>query len=207
MNTHPSVAHPSPRQDSLVRVAVGRCSLGLALVAWTDRGVRAVLLGDDQAALTLDLQARLPGASLVAVEASADDPLSRVIALIESPRVAQPIAIDAGGTAFQRSVWEALREIPAGSTASYTDLARRLGRPSAVRAVAGACAANPLAVVVPCHRAVRSDGTLAGYRWGVERKRALLSRERRSPSSKAASAGMRSSSDQRASAVASSLPP
>ncbi|MBP6834664.1 MAG: methylated-DNA--[protein]-cysteine S-methyltransferase [Deltaproteobacteria bacterium] len=177
MNTHPSVAHPSPRQDSLVRVAVGRCSLGLALVAWTDRGVRAVLLGDDRAELTHDLQARLPGASLVAVEASADDPLSRVIALIESPRVAQPIAIDAGGTAFQRSVWEALREIPAGSTASYTDLARRLGRPSAVRAVAGACAANPLAVVVPCHRAVRSDGTLAGYRWGVERKRALLSRE------------------------------
>jgi AraC family transcriptional regulator of adaptative response/methylated-DNA-[protein]-cysteine methyltransferase len=176
MNTHRSVAH-SPRQDTLVRVAVAPCSLGLALVAWTDRGVCAVLLGDDRAALILDLRARLPGASLVEVEASADDPLSRVIALIESPRVAQPIAIDAGGTAFQRSVWAALGEIPAGSTASYTDIARRLGRPSAVRAVAGACAANPLAVVVPCHRAVRSDGTLAGYRWGIERKRALLSRE------------------------------
>lgn len=160
-----------------MRVAVGRCSLGLALVAWTDRGVCAVLLGDDQAALTRDLEARLPDASLAAAEASADDPLSRVIALIESPRVAQPIAIDAGGTAFQRSVWAALREIPAGSTASYTELARRLGRPSAARAVAGACAANPLAVVVPCHRALRSDGSLAGYRWGVERKRALLSRE------------------------------
>jgi len=177
MNTHRSIAHSSPVQRSLVRVAVGRCSLGLALVAWTDRGVCAVLLGDDQAALTLDLEARLPGASLVAAEASADDPLSRVIALIESPRVAQPIAIDPGGTGFQRSVWAALGEIPAGSTASYTDIARRLGRPSAVRAVAGACAANPLAVLVPCHRAVRSDGGLAGYRWGVERKRALLSRE------------------------------
>lgn len=156
---------------------MGRCSLGLALVAWTDRGVCAVLLGDDQAALTLDLEARLPHASLVAAEASADDPLSRVIALIESPRVAQPIAIDARGTAFQRSVWAALREIAPGSTSSYTELALRIGRPGAVRAVAGACAANPLAVVIPCHRALRSDGSLAGYRWGVERKRALLSRE------------------------------
>ncbi len=160
-----------------MQVAVGRCSLGLALVAWTDRGLCAVLLGDDREALLRDLEARLPDAALVPVEPSTGDPLARVIALIESPRDAQPLAIDARGTAFQRGVWSALREIPAGSTASYTDIAHRLGRPKAVRAVAGACAANPLAVVVPCHRVRRSDGSLAGYRWGVERKRALLERE------------------------------
>jgi len=160
-----------------VQVAVGRCSLGLVLVAWTPQGLRAVLLGDDRAALLRDLEARLPDAALVPVEPSADDPFARVIALIESPRGDAELAIDAHGTAFQRSVWSALREIPPGSTASYTDIARRLGRPDAVRAVAGACAANPLAVVVPCHRVRRSDGSLAGYRWGVERKRALLARE------------------------------
>jgi AraC family transcriptional regulator of adaptative response/methylated-DNA-[protein]-cysteine methyltransferase len=177
MNTHSSAPHRSPRQGSPVQVAIDRCPLGLVLAAWTSQGLCAVLLGDDRAALLRDLEARLPSAALVAVEPSADDPIARVIALIESPRGAQELAIDARGTAFQRSVWSALREIPAGSTASYADIALRLGRPKAVRAVAGACAANPLAVVVPCHRVLRSDGSLSGYRWGVERKRALLARE------------------------------
>lgn len=162
-----------------LRVAVGASSLGAVLVAQGARGLSAVLLGDDAGALWRDLRGRLPDAAHVAGDAATDELLARVIALVESPRRAPDLPLDPAGTAFQRAVWAALQGIPAGSTASYADVARRIGSPGAARAVARACGANPLAVVVPCHRVVRSDGALSGYRWGVQRKRSLLEREAR----------------------------
>ena len=154
-------------------------SLGLVLVARsaTSDGLCAVLLGDDRETLRRELQDRFPGATLIEGDAALHAQAMRVVELVESPERGLDIELDLRGTEFQRMVWQALREIPAGSTATYTEIARRIGRPAAVRAVGHACGANPLAVIVPCHRAVRSDGTLAGYRWGIERKRILLERE------------------------------
>lgn len=160
-----------------IRFAIGESSIGLVLVAQGDQGVMAVLIGDDRDALRNDLVGRFPGATLLAGNADIDVPTARVIEYIESPTRQLDMAMDMRGSDFQLEVWRALRNIPAGSVASYTDIARIIGRPNAVRAVAAACAANPLAVVVPCHRVVRRDGGLAGYRWGTERKRALLDRE------------------------------
>ena len=157
--------------------AVGECSLGSVLVAATGKGVCAILLGDDPDALVRELQDRFSKAELVGGDRDFERLVAQVVGLIEAPALGLDLPLDIRGTAFQQRVWQALRDIPAGSTASYTDIARRIGDPKAVRAVAGACATNPIAVAIPCHRVVRSSGALAGYHWGVERKRALLERE------------------------------
>ncbi len=135
------------------------------------------LLGDDPDALVRDLQDRFPNARLIGGNADFERVVARVVGLVEAPSLGLDLPLDVRGTAFQQRVWQALREIPAGSTASYTEIARRIGKPSAVRAVAQACASNAIAVAIPCHRVVRTDGTLSGYRWGVKRKRTLLQRE------------------------------
>ena len=160
-----------------IRFAVGQCSLGSILVAATERGVCAITLGDDPDALVRDLQDRFPSATLTGGDAAFERWVATVVGFVEAPRLGLDLPLDVRGTAFQQRVWRALREIPPGSTASYADIAMRLGEPKAVRAVAQACAANALAVAIPCHRVVRKDGALSGYRWGVERKRELLKRE------------------------------
>ena len=157
--------------------AVGECWLGSILVAATDTGVCAILLGDDPDALVCELQDRFPRAQLAGGDRDFERLVAKVVGLVEAPALGLDLPLDVRGTAFQQRVWQALRDIPAGSTASYADIARRIGAPKAVRGVAGACAANPIAVAIPCHRVVRSNGALAGYRWGVDRKRALLERE------------------------------
>jgi AraC family transcriptional regulator of adaptative response/methylated-DNA-[protein]-cysteine methyltransferase len=162
-----------------IRFAIGECSLGAILVAKSDRGVCAILLGDDPDTLARDLQDRFPRARLIGGDRGFEQLVARVVGLVETPAMGLGLPLDVRGTAFQQRVWQALREIPAGSTASYTEIAKRIGAPKAVRAVAQACAANPLAVAIPCHRVVRNDGGLSGYRWGVERKRALLEKEGR----------------------------
>lgn len=163
--------------SSDIRFAIGECSLGSILVARSEIGVCAILLGDDPDALARELQDRFPQATLIGGDAEFEDLVARVVGLVEAPGLGLDLPLDVRGTAFQRRVWQALQEIPAGSTASYTEIAHRIGAPKAVRAVAQACAANQLAVAIPCHRVVRSDGALSGYRWGVERKRSLLQRE------------------------------
>jgi len=160
-----------------IRFAVGECSLGSILVARSEIGICAILLGDDPDALARDLQDRFPKATIIGGDAEFEELVARVVGLMESPQLGLDLPLDVRGTAFQRRVWQALQEIPAGSTASYTEIAARIGSPKSVRAVAQACAANPLAVAIPCHRVVRNDGGLSGYRWGVERKRTLLQRE------------------------------
>jgi AraC family transcriptional regulator of adaptative response/methylated-DNA-[protein]-cysteine methyltransferase len=161
-----------------IRFAVGECSLGAIVVAQSERGICAILLGDDAEALLRDLQDRFPRARLVGGDREFEGIVANVVGLVEAPRVGLALPLDIRGTAFQQRVWQALREIPSGETASYTEIAARVGSSRAVRAVAQACAANALAVAIPCHRVVRSDGNLSGYRWGVERKRALLDREK-----------------------------
>lgn len=160
-----------------IRFAVGECSLGTILVAATDKGVCAILLGDDPDALLRDLQDRFPKAHLIGGDGDFERLVAKIVGFVEAPQLGLDLPLDVRGTAFQQRVWQALREIPVGETASYTDVAKRIGSPKAVRAVAGACASNAIAVAIPCHRVVRSDGGLSGYRWGVERKRALLDRE------------------------------
>lgn len=161
-----------------IRFAVGECSLGSILVAASERGVCAILLGDDPGELVEDLQDRFPKSELIGGDAAFEETIAKVVGFVEAPRLGLNLPLDVRGTAFQQRVWQALQEIPAGSTASYTEIANRLGLPKAVRAVAGACAANAIAVAIPCHRVLRTDGNLSGYRWGVERKRALLEREK-----------------------------
>jgi AraC family transcriptional regulator of adaptative response/methylated-DNA-[protein]-cysteine methyltransferase len=162
-----------------IRFAVGECSLGSILVARSEIGVCAILLGDDPDALARDLQDRFPRATLIGGDAEFEELVARVVGLVEAPGLGIDLPLDVRGTAFQRRVWQALQDIPAGSTVSYTEIANRIGSPKSVRAVARACAANALAVAIPCHRVVRNDGSLSGYRWGVERKRTLLQREAR----------------------------
>lgn len=169
--------HPEGTEAEEIRFAMGESSVGSVLVATTRKGVVSVLLGEDAGVLLLDLQERFPKARLLRTDRDDKAFMARVVAFIEAPRTGFDLPLDLRGTAFQRMVWDALRDIPAGQVLSYTELARRIGLPRAVRAVASACAANRLAVVIPCHRVVRSDGTLSGYAWGVERKRALLDRE------------------------------
>ncbi|HJW23979.1 MAG TPA: bifunctional DNA-binding transcriptional regulator/O6-methylguanine-DNA methyltransferase Ada [Rhodocyclaceae bacterium] len=163
--------------DVDIRFAVGQCSLGAILVAQSPRGICAILLGDDPETLVRDLQDRFPAARLEGGDAGFEEQVARVVGFIEAPRLGLDLPLDIRGTAFQQRVWQALGRIPPGETASYGEIARRIGAPAAVRAVAAACAANPLAVAIPCHRVVRTDGSLSGYRWGVERKRILLERE------------------------------
>jgi AraC family transcriptional regulator of adaptative response/methylated-DNA-[protein]-cysteine methyltransferase len=160
-----------------IRFAVGECSLGSILVAATEKGVCAIQLGDDPEALVRGLQDRFPKARLIGGDTTFEQLVARVVALVEAPGNGPDLPLDVRGTAFQRLVWQALRDIPPGSTASYGEIAQRIGRPKAVRAVAQACASNDIAVAIPCHRVVRRDGGLSGYRWGIERKRALLERE------------------------------
>jgi AraC family transcriptional regulator of adaptative response/methylated-DNA-[protein]-cysteine methyltransferase len=160
-----------------VQFAVGECSLGSILVAATPRGICAILLGDDPDALTRELQDLFPNAELQPGNREFERWMAAVIGLVEQPRTGVELPLDVQGTAFQQRVWRALTSIPVGATRSYADIARQVGAPEAVRAVAAACAANKLAVAIPCHRVVRKDGSLSGYRWGVERKRSLLERE------------------------------
>jgi AraC family transcriptional regulator of adaptative response/methylated-DNA-[protein]-cysteine methyltransferase len=160
-----------------IRFAIGECSLGSILVAHSDRGICAILLGDDPGKLARDLQDSFPHANLIGGDNDFERLVAKVVGFIEAPDIGLDLPLDIRGTAFQQRVWQALREIPVGETASYTDIAKRIGSPKAVRAVVQACAANALAVAIPCHRVVRNDGTLSGYRWGVERKRALLEKE------------------------------
>ena len=160
-----------------IRFAIGQCSLGAILVASSAKGICAILLGDDPDRLARDLQDQFPNARLIGDDAEFARLVAHVVGFVEAPRQGLDLPLDVRGTAFQQRVWEALRKIPAGSTASYSEIAERIGAPKAVRAVAQACATNKIAVAIPCHRVVRNDGALSGYRWGVERKRTLLERE------------------------------
>jgi AraC family transcriptional regulator of adaptative response/methylated-DNA-[protein]-cysteine methyltransferase len=164
-------------RGATIRFAVGQSSLGAILVAATDKGVCAIQFGEDPDALVRGLQDRFASAELVGGDAAFEGLVAQVVGMVEAPQASLDLPLDVKGTAFQERVWRALRDIPPGQTASYAHIAARIGRPKAVRAVAQACAANPAAVAIPCHRVVRSDGAISGYRWGVERKRALLARE------------------------------
>lgn len=161
-----------------IRFAVGPCTFGSVLAAATETGVCAILLGDDPDRLLRDLQDRFPRAELIGGDPAFEQTVALVVGLVEAPGQRVELPLDIAGTAFQQRVWTALRAIPAGRTASYAEVAQAIGMPAAVRAVARACGANMLAVAIPCHRVVRSDGSLSGYRWGIDRKRALLQRER-----------------------------
>ncbi|HET8656012.1 MAG TPA: methylated-DNA--[protein]-cysteine S-methyltransferase [Longimicrobiaceae bacterium] len=171
--------HARTHAPDTIRFTIADSSLGRVLVARSARGLSAVLLGDRDDALERGLRERFPRATLRQDDVGQSALAAEVTALVESPAGRVDVPLDLRGTEFQRSVWSALREIPAGETVSYSEIARRIGRPRSVRAVAGACGANPIAVVVPCHRALGSDGRLSGYRWGIERKRMLLEREAR----------------------------
>lgn len=160
-----------------IRYATRECSLGTILAARTVRGICAILLGDSAEPLAADLRSRFPKATFALADGDFEEDLARVIALVETPAIGANLPLDIRGTAFQRRVWQELQRIPAGSTASYAEVAERIGAKGSARAVAQACAANSLAVAIPCHRVVRGDGGLSGYRWGVERKRTLLGRE------------------------------
>lgn len=160
-----------------IRFAIGESSLGLILVAKSERGICAILMGDDRAELMRDLQDRFSQTTAIGEDEDSEAAVAKVVRFAETPASGFDMPLDIRGTAFQQRVWEALREIPVGSTVNYMDIAVRIGSPRSVRAVAQACGANALALAVPCHRVVRNDGALSGYRWGVERKRMLLDRE------------------------------
>jgi AraC family transcriptional regulator of adaptative response/methylated-DNA-[protein]-cysteine methyltransferase len=170
-------AYRAGGRDITIRFAVGQCWLGSILVAATDKGVCAISLGDNPDALVRDLQDRFPQASLIGGDQDFEQWMAQVVGFVATPTHGLDLPLDIRGTAFQQRVWQALRDIPPGTTASYHEIAAHIGRPQAARAVAQACALNPLAVAIPCHRVVRTDGALSGYRWGVERKRALLEYE------------------------------
>ena len=176
----------TPRQfrngghGTAIHYAIGNSTLGLVLIASSQRGICAILMGDESdegKALIEDLCQRFPNAAIKEADAGFADTVKAVVRFVETPKAGLDLPLDIRGTAFQQRVWQALRAIPPGETASYTDIAARIGSPKAVRAVASACAANPLAVAVPCHRILRNDGGLSGYRWGIERKKVLLERE------------------------------
>lgn len=161
-----------------IRFAIGECSLGSILVASSEKGVCAISLGDDPHQLVKEFQDRFPKARLIGGDKNFERVVAQVIGFVEAPQLGLNLPLDVRGTAFQQRVWKALGKLPAGSTASYTEIAKRIGAPKAIRAVAGACAANVIAVAIPCHRVLRNDGNLSGYRWGVERKRSLLEKEK-----------------------------
>lgn len=163
--------------DTEIRFAIGECTLGAILVAASARGICTIALGDAPEKLLNELQDQFPRAHLVGGDRAFEEWVAKVVGFVETPSLGLDLPLDIRGTAFQQRVWQALKEIPVGSTVSYTDIANRINMPKAARAVAGACAANKLAVAIPCHRVVRSDGDLSGYRWGIERKHALLERE------------------------------
>ncbi len=163
--------------SEIIGRSIHRTELGCALIAVSAQGVCAILLGDERAVLEADFHRRFPNVAGSGLSADRDRLVDDVLAVIDAPAAPVTFPLDARGTPFRRRVWAALREIPPGETANYADIARRIGAPTAIRAVAGACAANPVAIAIPCHRVVRSDGALSGYRWGIERKRALLEKE------------------------------
>jgi AraC family transcriptional regulator, regulatory protein of adaptative response / methylated-DNA-[protein]-cysteine methyltransferase len=160
-----------------IHFATNECSLGAILVARSEKGICAITLGDEQDALVRDLEFRFPNATLVRGDGDFKELVARVVSFVEEPQMGLDLPLDVQGTAFEERVWQALREIPAGKTASYADVASRIGAPGSARAVARACAANKIAVAIPCHRVVRGNGELSGYRWGVDRKQALLTKE------------------------------
>ncbi len=172
------MTYKSGGQNETINFALGECSLGNILVAATVKGVCAILLGDEAEPLLHDLQKRFPKAELIGGDADFDATVANVVAFVDAPWGKLDLPLDIRGTAFQHRVWQALRAIPPGATWSYAELAQAIGAPTSTRAVATACAANPLAVAVPCHRVVRTDGALSGYRWGLDRKRALIAREK-----------------------------
>jgi AraC family transcriptional regulator of adaptative response/methylated-DNA-[protein]-cysteine methyltransferase len=169
-----SIDSVATRACDTVRFTVGECALGAILVAMSDEGIRVISIGDDRETLTRELRDELADADLAADDEEMKPILAEVVAFVENPAVGLDLPLDPRGTAFQQRVWQALREIPAGSTASYSEIARRIGAPKEAYAVGEACAANTIAVAIPCHRVVRKDGTLADYRWGFRRKRRLL---------------------------------
>ena len=160
-----------------IHFAIGQCSLGAIVVAQSGRGICAILIGDDPKQLVNDLQKQFPNANLIGGTDANEKLVAKVIGLMERPGMGLDLSLDIRGTAFQQRVWNVLRQMPVGATATYREIANRIGEPKAYRAVAQACAANTLAVAVPCHRVIRNDGGLSGYRWGVDRKRMLLERE------------------------------
>jgi AraC family transcriptional regulator of adaptative response/methylated-DNA-[protein]-cysteine methyltransferase len=164
-------------KDAEIRFAVGECSLGAILVACSGKGICAITLGDNPDGLVRELQDRFPKARLIGGDRDFEQLVARVIGFVEAPRSGLDLPLDLRGSAFEKRVWRALQKVPTGQTVSYSEVAQRIGEPTAVRAVAQACAANKIAVAIPCHRVVRSDGALSGYRWGVERKRALIKKE------------------------------
>lgn len=174
--------------DTAIRFAVGECSLGSILVAASDKGVCAIALGDDPDKLARELQDRFPNAELVGGDPAFERLVANVVGFVEKPGQVFDLPLDIRGTAFQRRVWQVLRQIPSGETTTYSDVAARIGSPAAVRGVAKACASNAVAVAIPCHRVVAKNGELSGYRWGIERKRALLEREGTRPRRGATSA-------------------
>jgi AraC family transcriptional regulator, regulatory protein of adaptative response / methylated-DNA-[protein]-cysteine methyltransferase len=161
-----------------IRFAIGKCSLDFVLVAASDKGVCAIFLGDVPNELTRELQQRFPKAQLISGDRNFEKIVAKVVALVENPRLGLDLPLDIRGTAFQQRVWRALTEIPLGQTATYSEIAQRIGSPKAVRAVGGACGANPISVIIPCHRVLRTDGSLCGYHWHIDRKRALLEKEK-----------------------------
>jgi AraC family transcriptional regulator of adaptative response/methylated-DNA-[protein]-cysteine methyltransferase len=160
-----------------IRFAVGESSLGAILVASSKKGVVAIFIGDDPDGLIRRLQDKFPKAWLLGGDADYESLVARVVGFVEAPSLALDLPLDVRGTAFQQRVWQTLREIPIGQTVSYSEIARKIRTPKAVRAIAGACAANNIALAIPCHRVVRNDGSISGYAWGIERKRALIERE------------------------------
>lgn len=164
-------------KDTNIRFAISECSLGAILVARSDKGVCAITLGDDPDELARDLQDHFPNANIIGGDDQFEKLVAQVVGFVETPQIGLDLPLDIRGTAFHQRVWQALREIPVGETISYADIAKRIGEPKAARAVAQACSANKIAVAIPCHRVVKNDGALSGYRWGVERKRALLEKE------------------------------
>jgi AraC family transcriptional regulator of adaptative response/methylated-DNA-[protein]-cysteine methyltransferase len=165
-------------EGTAIRFAVGECSLGSILVASSDKGICAISLGDDPGQLVKELQDRFPKAQLTGGDKNFERTVSCVVGFVEAPKLGLNLPLDVRGTAFQQRVWKALQEIPPGITASYSEIAKRIGSPKSVRAVASAIAANNIGVAIPCHRVVHLDGSISGYRWGVKRKRALLEKEK-----------------------------
>lgn len=178
MTKRPRFSSQTAHDD--IRFTIGSCALGAILVAINQRGVCAIALGDDAEILRCDYQKRLPNAKYRPGDDECEQRLAEVVGFIDSPRQAlkPDFPLDLQGTTFQQRVWQALLEIPFGTTASYTQIAQRINAPKSARAVAGACAANPLAIIIPCHRVIHRDGSLSGYHWGIERKTQLLQRER-----------------------------
>jgi AraC family transcriptional regulator of adaptative response/methylated-DNA-[protein]-cysteine methyltransferase len=175
--TDQTIPLSSGTDGEAIRYDTGGCSLGTVLVAASERGLCAIMLGDEPTPLIADLRARFPHAQVTEDTVAMRKMLAGVTRLVETPALGLDLPLDARGTPFQRYVWQALSEVPAGATASYGEIAKRIGRPKEAKEVAEACAANPLAVAIPCHRIVKADGSISGYRWGVKRKRALLARE------------------------------